>query len=101
MDDLRRMVYLLESRIEELEKRLLQLEVSSSNEPDSPGSRGARSVANWRELYRGMSLKEVRALLGEPVRVSAGPMVTIWAYHDEGSVTFDEGFVMSWSEPSA
>jgi len=48
---------------------------------------GWKSLANWRKLKQGMSEHDVRALLGEPVRICGGD-VALWEYPDYGKVRF-------------
>ena len=53
--------------------------------------------ANWRRLRRGMSMKEVRALLGVPERVAGGTLTT-WSWLG-AYVTFSSEKRFSWNEP--
>ena len=60
-----------------------------------------RDVQNWRRLRRGMTMDEVRALLGEPERVQAlGGVITHWYWDSGADVSFDASDKLeSWSEP--
>ena len=97
----------LERRVAELESRLVALEARlqpSANVQPSPTGADWRNLANWRRLRRGMSMAEVRSLLGEPEKVDAG-MVLIywyWDYPGGGNVIFDArtNKLNGWSEPS-
>ena len=54
----------------------------------------------WRKLHRRMSREEVRKLLGEPLRISAGRYCESWGYMGSGMVTFDsKGHLDFWMEP--
>jgi hypothetical protein len=94
----------LEERVQDLERRVLQLESKEKGAPmvsvpTRGRSDGWRNQANWRALKRGMSQDEVRSFLGEPQRVDAGP-ITLWHYPSGGDVHFDNrGALMGWSEP--
>lgn len=64
----------------------------------------SRELANWRQLERRMTMDQVRALLGEPERVTADPFYIRWYWGDSrgGNVYFDADSrrVEGWSEPS-
>lgn len=87
-------VELLETRIEVLEKALL--EKRQNEKPLAPEKQ------QWRELRKGMSQKEVRQLLGEPEKIEAG-FQTYWYYSSTrlaGYVIFDNyDKVYGWEEP--
>ena len=87
-------VELLETRIEVLEKALL--EKRQNEKPLAPEKQ------QWRELRKGMSQKEVRQLLGEPIRIEGG-FLTHWYYlsnETAGYVIFDDyAKVCGWGEP--
>lgn len=93
----------LERRIGDLEGRVGQLEGLLKAEPArgrpavAPGN--SRDVGNWRRLKRGMTMDQVRALLGEPESVAAGTYLTLWQYPGGANVTFDPDKVDGWSEP--
>jgi hypothetical protein len=54
----------------------------------------------WRKLQRRMSKDEVRKLLGEPLRISAGRFGESWGYIGSGMATFDaKGRLDFWLEP--
>jgi hypothetical protein len=96
---------LLERRVADLERRVRELEalikVGPAPEQPIPDSRKWQDLANWRRLQRGMTMNEVRALLGEPERVEA-LVWTIWYWNErEAEVRFDirSGKVDAWSEP--
>lgn len=108
-----RRIELLEDANTDLERRVRELESLIKGDPshtksepskDRPirPSTGWKDLANWRQLRLGMTQEEVRALLGEPERVDAGP-VTYWRW-DEANRNFANVYFMSdelagWSEP--
>lgn len=96
------------------------------NPPPSLGSsaKGWQDQQNWRQLEPRMSYDEVRSLLGEPDRVSAGcsstwnypsggdviamrptrcreseEIAATWTYPNGGDVVFSGEGVIRWSEP--
>src|SRR5690606_27825970 len=82
-DSLLSRIYLLERATTDLERRVRELEALISIGPSRdqlvPASAKWRDLRNWRQLRRGMTMDEVRALLGEPERVDAmGGVATFW-----------------------
>lgn len=55
-------------------------------------------LANWRALRKGMTGDEVRALLGEPVRIEGGGFMN-WHWDRGAKVTFWQEKVYGWDEP--
>jgi hypothetical protein len=54
----------------------------------------------WRKLHRLMSKDEVRKLLGDPLRISAGRFGESWDYIGSGMASFDaKGRLDYWLEP--
>jgi outer membrane protein assembly factor BamE (lipoprotein component of BamABCDE complex) len=107
-DSLRRRIEVLERTTLDLESRVRALEAVTKSElpQDRPVQTSARwrDVQNWRRLRRGMSMDEVRALLGEPERVdSFGGAGTVWHWQSGADVRFDGSSdkLASWSEPSS
>lgn len=104
-DALMRRVEQLERRTADLERRVRELESPSTTEQPraqpTAGTGNARDIANWRRLRRGMTMDQVRALLGEPETVNVGLDVT-WHYVRYAWLTFDAKSerVTGWSEPS-
>jgi len=97
-----RRIELLESSNSDLERRVRELEslIKSKSSKGRPIATSARwqDLANWRQLRLGMTMDEVRELLGEPERVEGGAF-TIWQYAD-ANVTFSpDNKLLSWSEP--
>lgn len=105
-DSLARRINVLERKVSDLEIRIRELEVLIANEPPrSPAMTSimSRDIQNWRQLRAGMTMEQVRALLGEPERVdNLGPW-TVWRWESMGaaSVSFDNRSrkVQGWSEP--
>lgn len=62
----------------------------------------SQKVKQWRKLKKGLSPQDVRALIGEPDRVSTGELQT-WLYAN-GSVSFSETsgswILERWEEPA-
>jgi len=94
-----------------LEKRVARLETAydeliaalkgameSQVAPAQPSKH--QNIDNWRKLQKGMKKAEVKAILGEPMRVYAsGPRET-WSFSGGGDVTFDgRSRLDGWSEP--
>ena len=96
-DSLLRRIDSLQRRTADLERRVSELEALIRVEPS--GSRAVpASLANWRQLRRGMKMNEVRALLGEPESVHGADFL-IWEYPHGASVTFLDDKVYGWVEP--
>jgi HD superfamily phosphodiesterase len=96
----------LEARVADLERRVALLEgqkgtVSASRPAQSSSNRGFENIENWRRLKTGMTPSQVRAILGEPRRISGG-YVTTWNYDSDithSDVTFVGDKLSSWKEP--
>ena len=78
-----RRIEILERANTDLERRVRELESLIKSEPS--------------QLRLGMTMDEVRELLGEPERVEGGP-VTYWRWAD-ANVYFMSGKLEGWSEP--
>ena len=100
-------IVLLESKVAALEERVRVLEALIKVEPSGtqpvPASANWRELANWRRLRRGMTMVQVRTLLGEPERVDENLYSTDWFWGEppeRAMVMFDDGGgLTSWSEP--
>lgn len=107
VDSLLRRIDLLERTTTHLERRIRELEALIRGGPARDRSVETspkwRDLQNWRQLRHGMKMDEVRALLGEPERVSTlGELVTYWHWASGvAEVSFDSksGKVRGWSEP--
>ena len=74
--------------------------VSPQTTPNaSPPSGDSSKLANWRALRKGMTEAEVKALLGEPLRVQGG-YFTYWYWDRNSKVTFFQEKLNGWDEPS-
>lgn len=99
-------ILMLQKKISELEGRINELEsiLMIYKEPEkilSETGQGWKNKKNWRSLKPGMTEKEVRAILGEPVKRIDG-IRTLWYYPNIFSsyVSFDEnGRLNVWNEP--
>ncbi len=105
----------LERKIESLEnltatllQRIEALESAANGEPAQNPERIVskgdwRELSNWRRLEVGMSMDDVRNLLGEPEKVNVGPGLIFWYWQYPGgpSVHFDANSKKAdgWSEP--
>lgn len=98
---LRRRIDILERANADLERRVRELEAviksASSEGRPIPASTRWRDLANWRRLRLGMSMDEVRVLLGEPDRVEASIFI-YWRWTN-ANVYFLDGKLKGWSEP--
>lgn len=107
VDSLVSRIVVLERTTTDLERRVRELEALTTGEPlrerSVLTSRKWRELQNWRRLRRGMTMDEVRTLLGEPEKVDAyGAAVTIWRWESvDATVRFNgsSGTLDSWSEP--
>ena len=103
-DSLIRRLTTLEHRVDSLQARIRALEgasVDPSTARLKPGAAKWRVRANWRALRQGMTMSEVRALLGEPDHVNA-PAMIIWSWGtppDDAGVFFSDNKLAGWSEP--
>jgi len=93
-----------------LEKRVARLETAydeliaalkgameSQVAPAQPSKH--QNIDNWRTLQKGMKKAEVKAILGEPMRIFVG-FRERWLFSDGGDVTFDgRSRLDGWSEP--
>ena len=90
----------LERRVGILEKTILPGKSTSINTAKQGDS---VDRAQWRKLKIGMKDADVRALLGEPLRVEQRPSGSYeWRYSTNpiySTVTFRNEGVSSWSEP--
>jgi restriction endonuclease S subunit len=96
---LRQKISELENRIKDLESLLLIYK--EPEEIRSETGQGWQNKKNWRSLKTGMTVEEVRALLGEPIKTIDG-VRTLWYYPNifRGYVSFDEkGRLTVWNEP--
>jgi TonB family protein len=96
-----RRIELLESSNADLERRIRELESLIKSEPShgrpiTTPTRG--ELVNWRQLRRGMTMDEVRDLLGEPERVEGGP-VTTWRWANSSVYFIINDELAGWSEP--
>jgi len=92
----------LEKEVQELKVRLSKLEASpdasEKKPPPAAPSEDVASLSNWKKLKTDMTTSEVRAILGEPIRIDGAAFVS-WHYKNGGQVRFVTGRVERWSEP--
>ncbi len=95
----------LETRIVELEKRVAKLEalLETSSKSEINYSDKWKNKAQWRKLKIGVTMDQVRQLLGEPPKVNVRSFSITWYYPSAsgGNVKFDTSTrkVDGWSEP--
>ena len=92
----------LEKEVQELKARLTTLELPVNKaviQKSTVMSDGWKQLSNWRLLKKGTSYDEVRAILGEPEKVSASGRFTEWKYSNRSDVTFYEDKLYGWNEP--
>lgn len=87
----------LEKRVAALEDRVTKLEQSNSMDVESRPSE-SKPANNWRRLENGMTMDQVRSILGEPERVTNFGSLVMWEY-GRGSVNFRNRKVDGWREP--
>ena len=92
----------LEKEVQELKVRLSRLEASpdasEKKPPPAAPSEDVASLSNWKKLKTDMTTSQVRAILGEPIRIDGAAIVS-WHYRNGGQVRFITGRVERWSEP--
>ena len=99
-------ISMLRQKISELENRIKDLEalLMIYKEPEgitSGTTQGWQNKKNWRSLKTGMTVEQVLAILGEPIKTIDG-VRTLWYYPNIycGYVSFDDkGRLTMWSEP--
>jgi len=98
--ELLRRVDVLDAMVASLQKRVDTLERQvGSQKVATVSSAVPASKAAWRSLSKGMSMLDVRRILGEPDAVQAGALTT-WSYKGGGYVMFNySDRVSGWSEP--
>ena len=92
----------LEKEVQELKVRLSRLEASPDASEKKPApaapSEDVASLSNWKKLKTDMTTSQVRAILGEPIRIDGAAIVS-WHYKNGGQVRFITGRVERWTEP--
>lgn len=69
-----------------------------------PGSTGAKwqQKENWRQIKPGMTIEQVREILGEPTKTQGDAAFVNWQYgpgKEGGRVVFAGGMVRDWTSP--
>ena len=90
----------LDALMSSLEKRVSALEGPSGQEPTAAQD-VPNQLANWRSLRKGMKKKQVKELLGEPVKVDASGSFETWYWSapSYSTVTFYDEKLYGWTEP--
>ena len=101
VEKLQQKVSQLERKVARLEKLFLINKNTTPSSQNSLNSDGWRDKQNWRRLEKGMSKVEVKQILGEPGKINTSSYGDTWYYPDAlgGSIDFDGGRVVGWSEP--
>jgi len=97
---LRQKISELENRIKDLESLLMIYKEPKEIRSEKTGQ-GWQNKKNWRSLKTGMTVEQVRAVLGEPIKTIDG-IRTLWYYPNIfcGYVSFDDkGRLTVWNEP--
>ena len=93
----------LENRVERLESdRGGRSPNGATPQPTAPKEEPKwKDVAKWRQLRNGLTMSNIRTLLGDPGKVFQTGTTTIWYYDypNDAKVTFDDGYVRGWDEP--
>jgi len=66
---------------------------------DRPAAAVAPAPQGWAGLQEGLNEEQVRALLGNPLKVMTSGY-TAWEYPNFGHVMFYNGRLIRWSEPT-
>ena len=102
IDELEKRVMELEDTVSSIKQLLLLAAMSSSEGKSETNEEDAKKKeeikAKWRTIATGMTPKEVRAILGEPEKLDGGVYAT-WYYPKGGVVRFDRDKVHRWNEP--
>ena len=93
----------LETRVERLEgDRAGRLPNVTTTQPKAAKEDPKwKDVANWRQLRNGLTMSNIRTLLGDPGKVFQTGTTTIWYYDypNDAQVEFADGCVRGWDEP--
>ena len=109
IDELQRRVEKLEQLIGQLQRQIASIEtqIQGYQERNQPTAAKGNwhERGSWRLLRRGMTMEQVKGILGEPEKVDAQPVFTYWRWGEfptGGDVEFDVNTdrVAGWSEPS-
>lgn len=100
-DELRMRIQDLETRVEALERIILESGMGIPNLFE-PSGQPNNQLASWRRLQNGMSVDQVRNILGEPLRIQRSGSLLTWYYSTRISssyLMFMEDRLFSWNEP--
>ena len=95
-------VHILEEHVATLQQKVARLEQNASSAiTTDTGYMGNTSKTVWRSLKKGMTKSDIRALLGEPGKITTFYGGELWYYPDAlgGTVDFTGDTVSGWSEP--
>lgn len=100
-DELRMRIQDLETRVEALERIILEggLGIPDLSEPMTQPN---NQLVSWRRLQSGMTVEQVRNILGEPLRVQRSGSLLTWYYSarfTSSYLVFMDDRLFSWNEP--
>ena len=73
---------------------------AASPRQPAPAATAPPASLDWSQLHRGMSPREVTALIGAPDQRQVRPMAEIWFYPGDRRIEFDSNNRLeSWSQP--
>jgi len=94
---------IVEKRVEVPVDRIVEKRVEVPVEKivyrDRPAAAVAPAPQGWAGLHEGLNEEQVRALLGNPLKVMTSGY-TAWEYPNFGHVMFYNGRLIRWSEPT-
>ena len=94
---------IVEKRVEVPVERIVEKRVEVPVEKivyhDRPAAAVAPAPQGWAGLQEGLNEEQVRALLGNPLKVMTSGY-TAWEYPNFGHVMFYNGRLIRWSEPA-
>ena len=94
---------IVEKRVEVPVERIVEKRVEVPVEKivyrDRPAAAVAPAPQGWAGLQEGLNEEQVRALLGNPLKVMTSGY-TAWEYPNFGHVMFYNGRLIRWSEPT-
>jgi outer membrane protein assembly factor BamE (lipoprotein component of BamABCDE complex) len=92
----------LEAEVRDLQLRLSKIEAGQggfvADQKLEASGLGWKSLSNWRQLKTGMTPEQVRAILGEPRRITGGSIAE-WFYPNGGVSMFMQEKLYRWTEP--
>ena len=85
--------------LERIVEKRVEVPVEKIVYRDRPAAAVAPAPQGWAGLQEGLNEEQVRALLGNPLKVMTSGY-TAWEYPNFGHVMFYNGRLIRWSEPA-